>query len=241
MNGSTPIEPAWAASRLAGLGFLASSDLPDRPGPAFLLVALREQPTLRHFDPELVEYWVTEDGRGVIRTLTRASTLPLATEFSWGLIRITDRLHVTNEYLSFGGSLRAERVGDLVVATFTSPAPLLRRGGHSQGLDPGADALGAWFGRLLLAVDFVPGFERRVADAPATARYAGFLSDAIARYRSSEPLRTAHPDLCNLLVAEARRVRDLDPAAWRVGEDLRAAVDGVTRSRSIGPSAVQPA
>ena len=37
---------------------------------------------------------------------------------------------------------------------FTSPAPLLRRGGHSQAWDPPAEWLGGFFGRLLLAVDY---------------------------------------------------------------------------------------
>ena len=32
-------------------GFLAYPDLPDGPGPAFLLVALRQAPTLQHYDP----------------------------------------------------------------------------------------------------------------------------------------------------------------------------------------------
>ena len=38
--GATPT-PADALGSLADLGFLASPDLPDRPGPASLLVALR--------------------------------------------------------------------------------------------------------------------------------------------------------------------------------------------------------
>jgi hypothetical protein len=36
-----------AAQRLAPWGFLADPDLPDRPGPASLIIALRAQPTLR--------------------------------------------------------------------------------------------------------------------------------------------------------------------------------------------------
>ncbi len=53
------IDPKLAAELLADWGFLADPDLPNRPGPAFLLVAIRAKPTLRHYDPELVEYWVT--------------------------------------------------------------------------------------------------------------------------------------------------------------------------------------
>ena len=59
-----PIDPPSASRLLANWGFLAEPDLPDRPGPAWLLVAIRPVPTLRHFDPELVEYWVSEKGRG---------------------------------------------------------------------------------------------------------------------------------------------------------------------------------
>ena len=65
----THLDPDSAARLLADFGFLAISDLPDRPGPAYLLVALREKPTLHHYDPEAVEYWITESGRGARRTL----------------------------------------------------------------------------------------------------------------------------------------------------------------------------
>ena len=49
------LDPTVAAGLLANLGFLAGSDLPARPGPAYLLVALRPAPTLHHYDPERVD------------------------------------------------------------------------------------------------------------------------------------------------------------------------------------------
>jgi hypothetical protein len=216
-----PLDPVGAAVSLAELGFLANPDLPDRSGPAYLLVAMRESPTLRHYDPEAVEYWVSKGGRGVRRTLTRSSRLPVDTEFSWGLIRIVDRLKVTNEYLTFGGRLFAGLVDGAVVAVFTSPAPLLRRGGHSQGWDQGADSLGAFFSRLLLAVDYAPGFEALAADARPVTRYAAFVGNAMDRYRSSPILRSVQSDLWRLLEAEERRLRTDDRAAWAQGEVLR--------------------
>jgi hypothetical protein len=152
------LEPVSAARWLTDLGFLVRPDLPDKPGPACLLIAICAEPTLRHYDPEAVEYWITEAGRGTRRTLTRETRLPIETEFSWGLIRVIDRLHVTNEYLTFGGRLSADLVDGVVVAAFSSPAPLLSRGGHSQGWDPGAEQLGAFFGRFLLTIDYTPGF-----------------------------------------------------------------------------------
>ncbi len=217
----TRLDPVSAAPAISNLGFLASSDLPDRPGPAYLLLALRDVPTLHHYDPESVEYWATENGRGVRRALTRQTRLPIDVDFSWGLIRIVDRLHVTNEYLTFGGRLSAAMVDDVVVAVFTSPAPLLRRGGHSQGWDPGAESLGAYFGRFLVAVDYAPGFERQAAAADPLTRYAAFIADTMTRFRASPTLRTEQSRLWTLLTGEERRLRVDHPNEWTAGEVLR--------------------
>ena len=162
-------------------GFLAYPDLPDGPGPAFLLVALRPAPTLKHYDPEAVDYWVTDDGRGSRRTLTHGTPMPRSEDFSWGPIRLVDRLGVSNEYLTFGGHLDAALIDDVVVAAFASPAPLLRRGGHSQGWDDGADVIGGFFARMMVAVDFKPGFERTFAEAEPLTRYAAFVRDSDQR------------------------------------------------------------
>jgi hypothetical protein len=216
----TRFDPPAVAPFVADLGFLASPDLPDRPGPAYLVVALRAAPTLHHYDPEWVEYWVSDGGRGARRTLDRSTRTPLDAEFSWGLIRIVDRLRVTNEYLTFGGRLAAADLDGAVISVFTSPAPLLRRGGHSQGWDEGADSLGAFFGRLLVAVEEAPGFERRAAEADPLTRYAAFVADAMARYRASPAMRATQPAFWRLMHAEERRLQAACPEAWARGVDL---------------------
>jgi hypothetical protein len=214
------LDPPDAADLLANLGFIACSDLPDRPGPAYLLVAFRPEPTLRHYDPEYVEYWVTVAGRGGQRALTRDTQLPVDAEFSWGLVRIVDRLKVSNEYLTFGGHLAAASIEGTTVAVFTSPAPLLRRGGHSQGVDDGAESVGAFFGRLLVAVDYTKGFETQLAEASPLARYAAFLDDEVGRYRTSPALRAGHPELWMLLDGEERHIRRDHPVEWAEGVAL---------------------
>lgn len=219
-------DPSTASRMLANLGFLASSDLPDRPGPAYLLVALRPEPTLHHYDPETVEYWATTGGSGTRRLLTRDTTLPLRAAFSWGLIRIVDRLRVSNEYLTFGGELAAECIDGAAIAVLTSPAPLLRRGGHSQGWDHGAETVGGFFGRLLVAVDYVPGFEARLGQARPVARYAAFVADTVGRYRASPELRAGHPELWTLIQGEERRLRRDDPVPWTDGLALLATMTG---------------
>jgi hypothetical protein len=216
----TNLTPERALGALADLGFLARPDLPDRPGPAYLLVAVRDVPTLRHFDPETIEYWVAEAGRGARRTLDRETAMPLEAELSWGQIRIVDRLKVTNEYLTFGGHLTAAKVKGVTVAVITSPAPILRRGGHSQRWDEGAENLGAFFARLLLAVDYTKGFEPRVADATPLTRYAAFLIDTATRYHASPTLRASHPELWLLLETAEHRLHSDHPDEWALGADL---------------------
>ena len=218
-----PMELTLAAAKLTDWGFLAAPDLPDRPGPAYLLVALRDHPTLRHYDPEIVEYWVTSNGRGRRATLTYQDPMPLEVDFSWGLIRIVDRLAVSNEYLTFGGHLSAASIDGVTVSSFSSPAPLLRRGGHSQIWDVGAQDLGAFFGRLMVAVDYAPGFEAKVAEADPVIRYAAFVADITDRYRRSDQLRLARGDLWRMLQVEEVRLRRDAPEAWAAGQALRAA------------------
>ena len=166
---------------------------------------------------------MSEQNRGRRAAISHDTPMPLERSFSWGLIRIVDRLKVSNEYLTFGGDLSADSVDDAVVAVFTSPAPLLRRGGHSQVWDPPAEWLGAFFGRLLLAVDYEPGFEALVATAEPLARYAAFVADCTARYRASIMRRLDQPDMCALTEAEDRRLRHEHPNAWVAGDELLAA------------------
>ena len=166
---------------------------------------------------------MSEQDRGRHATITHETPMPLERPFSWGLIRIVDRLKVSNEYLTFGGTLVADAVDDAVVAVFTSPAPLLRRGGHSQVWDPPAEWLGAFFGRLLVAVDYEPGFEALVAAAEPLARYAAFVADCTARYRASIFRRLDQPAMWALSEAEERRLQREHPEAWAAGDQLLAA------------------
>jgi hypothetical protein len=215
------IDPKLASELLADWGFLADPDLPDHPGPAFLLVAIRAKPTLRHYDPELVEYWVTgARGFGVRETLTFASRLPHETTFSWGRITVLDRKGVGNRYLSFGGRLRAERVESEVICVFESPAPLLRLGGHSQGWDIGALSVGGFFGRFRAAAGYQHDFERLAADRDPLTRYAAFVNELTTRYRSSEYLRDHYTRLWTTMLAEEKRLKRDHATAWADGVEL---------------------
>lgn len=217
---SESLPVASAAGLVSDLGFLAGPDLPDRPGPAYLLVALRDHPTLRHYDPERIHYWISRKGRGVRGSITRATPVPLDADFSWGLIRLVDRLEITNEYVTFGGHLSAAPVDSATIAVFSSPAPLLRRGGHSQVWDAGADELSAFFARMVAAIDLRPELEDLMCDADPLVRYSAFLADVAGRYRASAVKRNLDARVWSLLRGEEGRMRNGHPDAWRQGREL---------------------
>jgi len=217
-----PLDPAAAAGLVRNWGFVSHTDLPDRAGHAWLTIAIRPQPTLEHFDPERVEYWATSAGRGVARTIDHATQLPLDTEFSWGRVQVADRLNVVNEWVSFGGHLMAAEVDGAIICVFQSEAPILRRGGHSQGWDHGAANLAAFFGRIKVAVDYLPGFEGRVATAAPRVRFGAFIADLVTRYRAAPALVDMHPDLWQLIRGAESELRTSEPHVWEEGLALAA-------------------
>ena len=228
------IDPTSAVGMLQHWGFLAHSDLPDREGPSYLLVSIRPKPTLEHYDPEEMEYWVTDGGRGVPAVLSRLSKLPVDARTTWGMVRIVDRLRVTNEWLSFGGHLRAEVIDGAIVAVLTSNAPLLRRGGHSQGWDEGAPSVGAFFAKVRAAAGFDHRFEAMEASAEPLARYGCFVAEQARRYRHSEVLQGLDPDLWRLIQHEEHRMKAAAPAEWATGLALLAALDAASTSQLMG-------
>lgn len=220
MSSGTDI--AEATRRLVDLGFWLESPFPARAGDSRLFLALRDRPTLRHFDPELVTYWQTgDDGRGHRADLTRATDLPISHEYSWGKITIVDRLGVHNEFMSLGGTLTAEETAaDTTTAVFRSPGPVLRLGGHSQGADLVATDLGAFFGRMMVPIDFEPGAEQAISATRPMARYAAFVAFEEARFDAHPLLREEHPQHAMIIALEARRLERDDPFAWAAGMRL---------------------
>jgi hypothetical protein len=226
------LDPRIGAELMEELGFLVV------PGgrastPAYLFVAMRRLPTLEHYDPEVVHYWASSGGRGLPEELTFRTPMPLAADFAWGSIRLIDRLRVSNEYLSFGGTLAAERVGGSVIAVFRSPAPLLMRGGHSQGWDLGAHSVAAFFGRLRAAVGTAPALEAAFVEASPLAAYSAFIADAVARYGPNQTLRDLNAPLWRWLHREQRRLRRECPDDWARATTLLAQAQLVLPARSV--------
>jgi hypothetical protein len=211
-----------AARHVERLGFLdVNGTAPQAPGGANLVVALRERPTLLHFDPEHVEHWVVAGGRGRLTDITRATAVPFERSFSWGTIRVVDRLEVFNSFLTFGGTVRAAEIdATTTIVTFASHAPILRSTGHSQGVDLSTGEVGAFFARMMIPIDFTPGAETRIADASPMARYGAFHASIGARLRASEELRASHPGFAAWCKRERERLATTFAADWEAGRTL---------------------
>ena len=222
---ATPVDTSWlttAGPLIADLGFsIVTGTHPGAPVATDLLIALRDTPTLAHFDPEEVTYWVVADGRGRPRRLERDTHVPFEGRFSWGRISIVDRLGMSNQWLSFGGTIRAAELDPATtIVAFASPAPIQRWSGHSQGLDPLTPEMGAFFGRLMIPIDFEPGAESRIGAAPAAVLYAAFVRDVLGRLNRFPQLRQADRSLAGFVARESTRLRTSTPEQWRAAEAL---------------------
>jgi hypothetical protein len=209
-------------TELGRLGFeLRDGSLPGtHPGPR-LLVAIRDHPTLEHFDPEEITFWEARGGRGRLASLTRDGTVPVSRPWSWGPIRVIDRIPVYNQFLGFGGTLLVDAYDATATFTaFTSRAPIVRWAGHSQGVDPLADEIGAFFARLMVPVDYQDGAEGRIAGADPEALFAAFLGHTLGRIRHSSRLRDADPTVAGWVTHEANRLTRDEPAHWQAGQEL---------------------
>ena len=211
-----------AAGLLARLGFeLVHGERPSVPGGTNLLVALREAPTLTHFDPERVEYWVSTGGKGRRAEVNRDAPLPFEGLFAWGTIEVEDRLDASNTFLTFGGLLTAQAVDPATtIVQFASVAPVLRWTGHSQDVDPFAAEVAAFFARVRPAINFTPGAEAMIADLPPLALYAAVVADLRRRYARSAALQEAHPAINQLVAREMRWLESSAPEACEAGHGL---------------------
>ena len=218
------LTPAEAASVMHDLGFLVVAGTPGRDSTAYLLVAIRARPTLEHYDPTSVVYWAHAGVHDAPMCLDRSTALPLDGPFSWGAVRVTDRLGVGNEFLGFGGWLSAAPVDDTLVAVFATPGPVIRRGGHSQPWDPGAAHLAAYHARLRARLAPEPRLEAWLTGMSPLARYSAYLVGAISGFAETPAVSLdRHADLGHLR-AEADRLHRDHAEDWSSGQRFAAEV-----------------
>jgi len=214
------IDPGEGRQLIDRLGFLHVPGAPFAPPPAYLIVGIRPRPTLEHFDPQVIEYWHSFATRGMPATLDWMTRAPAVSTFSWGPIRIVDRLGIFNEFLGFGGSLETRRVDEVRVCVFRSDAPIVARGGHSQAREFESNEIAIFLARLRAAADPRGVLETRLAGMSPTEIYAAFVASRLATIGAGDRLADWRRADRLILLRERRRLRDQTPAAWSTGSDL---------------------
>jgi hypothetical protein len=211
-----------AAGLMADLGFVAFRTPPDVAVPdSCLMVMIRDAPTRRHFDPETVSYWVIDNGQGRTELADRGTRTPLSRPYSWGRIRLVDRLRARNSFVSFGGWLTCERVGsDALLLIFRSPAPILRLPGHSQQRDRLSDEVLAFFGRVVPRLWSSSADEQLVGSLPPEAFYAAFLLNEAGRLQLSTQLQDTTRDDAHTIRRELECATRHQSGALAAGRDV---------------------
>jgi len=204
---------------LTNLGFLLVPGPPLDHGAAYLLVALRPRPTLAHFDPERIKFW----GYAADKCVPLELSWPIeefTTRYSWGSIRMSDRVKAQNTFVSFGGALTTSRDGDVHAALFRSEAPILSVAGRSEPSDPLAVQAAAFLARLRgLAGYDSPAHELAQSLTPM-GLYAAFLWHVLENYGRPDADDWASPHVLSLLRAERRRLETDCPVPAAAGQRL---------------------
>jgi hypothetical protein len=232
---ATAIDAAEGRELIDQLGFLHVPGPPLARGKAYLIVGLRRVPTLNHFDPERIDYWVTQERHGTPASIDWPTRVPELSEFSWGTIHIVDRLGVSNEFLAFGGKLEVRRIEEVKVAVFSSDAPIVARGGHSQTWERGSHEITAYLAKLRAAADPRGDVERRLARLSPVARYAAFIRSSLVVVSETERRAGWSRADTAILARERRRLQQDWTDDWAAGGILCAWL-GAAPYDPAGPS-----
>jgi hypothetical protein len=219
---SSRLSDARAEALIAKLGFLVVHDPADASGapPSWhLIVALRARPTTTHFDPERMSWWANVGGRGGLVEIDRSGSVPRCAVL-WGPVRIDDRFHIQNTFLTFGGDVRRfEPDRDTSIVVVDSSAPIMRWAGHSQELDPLATNVAVFFARLRVTA-FDPAVEACLAAATPSALYAAFVEDRQACYERTPLLADVDTTSRDWIAREEARLASTSPDEWRAAGRL---------------------
>jgi hypothetical protein len=211
------------AAAMAELGFdLVGPERAPGDSAGHLLVAIRPRPSEKHFDPESIEFWTTDGSRGHPAKIDPGARFPVAADLAWGSITLTDRLGVHNEFLTFGGTVNARPTQDgTILSDFASPAPFMRSSGHSIEHDPVAAEVEAFFARLKIPIDFVPGSETLICRTPPLVLYCVFVQGIGDRLARSPGLRNANQWLVEWCAHETARMEKAPDGNWAAAAEFR--------------------
>lgn len=165
---------------------------PYAPGHHTLLIAMREAPTEKHFDPEMIRLRMGEAG-DALHWSTLGLKYPLHGQRRAGLGRviISDRVDKRIEFFTYGGTIEAIHGDNEVVYALRSPAPILEIDPEPEDFSAElafesevivAEAQAQWRGNEA-------GFARRLSELEPARCYLAAIHTILARYQRNRSLR----------------------------------------------------
>jgi hypothetical protein len=182
---------------------------PDSPGYSGLLVAIREQPTGQHFDPQTLHLRLRDEhGLARWRTLSWLSPLEAATGHACpGLVTLRDRSGKRVDFFTFGGTLEVTSAPGEIVYALRSPAPVLELTAHDDAVpDQLASEVELLMGEMeeRWGLD-EQGYDRRVAAVEPFQFYLAALQSILFHYEHAQVLEKAYHQLYDVLRQEKER------------------------------------
>jgi hypothetical protein len=169
--------------------YLLPKSHPDGPGYTGLLVAIRKQPTEKHFDPQTMRLRLRDKhNEATWTTLGLHSPVELPIEASLhacpGEVILRDRTDKRVNFFIFGGSLEAVSVPGETAYSLRSPAPILQLTDDPESVpDQLASETEALIGELRVRWGSdEKGFDRRLAQVDPFQFYLATLQAILSRY-----------------------------------------------------------
>jgi hypothetical protein len=164
---------------------------PTSPGYMGLLVAMRDSPTRRHYDPETMKLRLAS-GQDTVKLVTlRRNDQPVESlRVCPGQVTLADRISKEVNFFSFGGRLDASPVLNETIYVLTSPGPVLDL---NNGLGSISDQLFSetrgLLARWAAAWESDEGFYRRLVQTDPLQLYLACLQNLLERYHCCPALR----------------------------------------------------
>jgi hypothetical protein len=168
---------------------------PDSLGHTGLLVAIRKEPTGKHFDPQTLHLRLRDEYGGAgWKTLSWLSPLEGVGHACPGMITLRDQPGNLVEFFTFGGSLEMTLGPGEMIYSLRSPAPVLEVTAPEETVP---DQLAAEVEGLLARIEVKwrkdeKGFNRRLAEVDSLQFYLSALASILNRYEQVHVLEEAH-------------------------------------------------
>ena len=178
---------------------------PGSPGHTGLLVAIRKEPTDKHFDPQTLHLRLRDEYGGAgWKTLSWLSPLEGSGHVCPGTVTLKDRSGRQIEFFTFGGSLEMTSGPGEMAYSLRSPAPVLELTAHEETVP---DQLAAEAEELLARIEVKwgtdeKGFNRQLAEVDPLQFYLSALASIVNHYEQVQVLEEAYHELSLALCRE---------------------------------------